>query len=338
MTSVVGRFSRRAALLLEVVVALAILVTAMGLLGAQLVGGLRMTADAEELTRAGQLADRILALLELDPNTVERFVAQREADGDFGEQCPGWFWRARAEEVEETELTEEIVEEPPFSRVTIEILHQSDPERRDDIEGAQLVRQLHVLKAARGTVDLERDFGMPPENAEMFKANLPPEVLTQDGEIDFARLAQSIGAADLFALLPMVMALAQQGGGIGSLGEGFPAGELSGLFEGGGLSPEDLAGLITGVGGGTAGGSDAVRDLIMSQLGGQLSDEELSNLLSNIGQGGGGGLGPAPGRGDQRGPGAARGGGGGADEPRRGRGIEDLSREREERNRRWEGR
>ncbi|MFQ5804873.1 MAG: hypothetical protein ACE5I3_00320 [Phycisphaerae bacterium] len=321
MTSVSGQFNRRAVLLLEVVVALAVMVTAMGLLGAQLVGGLRMTAHAEELMRASQLADRVLALLELDPNMVERFVEQREIDGDFGEQYPGWFWRAWAEEVEEIEQTEEIVEEAPFSRVTIEILHQSDPERRDDIEDAQLVRQLHVLKAARGTVDLERDFGMPPEAAEMLKANLPPEVLTEDGEIDFARLVQFIGAEDLFALLPMVMALAQQGGGIGSLGEGFSVGEFSGLFEGGGISPDELSGLITGAGGG-AGGNDAVRDLIMSQLGGQLSEEELNNLLRNVGRdGGGGGRGPAPATGGDRTGGS-----------RRGRTIEDLANERDARN------
>ena len=188
--SIVRRCRQRGVLLLEVVVALAILVAAMGLLGAQLVAGLRMTADAEELTRASQLADRVLAFLELDPNTVERFVEYREVDGDFDEQYPGWFWRAVSEDLEEVELTDEITEEPRLSRVTIQILHQRDPDRLDDIDDALIVRQLHLLKAARGTIDLERDFGVPAENAEMLKANLPPEVLTEDGEIDFAKLVQ----------------------------------------------------------------------------------------------------------------------------------------------------
>ena len=84
----------RAVMLLEIVVAMAVMVTAMGFLGAQLVSGIKMTMYTEEQTRASQLADRMLALLELDPNTVTQFVAERQADGDFGEQYPEWFWRA----------------------------------------------------------------------------------------------------------------------------------------------------------------------------------------------------------------------------------------------------
>jgi hypothetical protein len=349
--SVVRRCRQRGVLLLEVVVALAIMVAAMGLLGAQLVAGLRMTADAEELTRASQLADRVLAFLELDPNTVERFVEYREVDGDFDEQYPGWFWRAVSEDLEEIELTDEIPEEPRLSRVTIQILHQRDPDRLDDIDDALIVRQLHLLKAARGTIDLERDFGVPAENAEMLKANLPPEVLTEDGEIDFAKLVQYLGA-DLFSLLPMFMGLAQQAGGIAGLGEGFSAEGLAGMVGEGGFSPEDLMGMLTGgAGGGEAGmgGNEAIAEMLRSQLGGQLTEEQLSNLLSIVGQGGGGFGGGGPGGGGARGGRGAGGGpggrggpraGGGPDdegpsvEPRRGRGIEDLARDRDERNRR----
>jgi hypothetical protein len=353
----VFRQCNRAVLLLEVVVALAIMVVAMGLLGAQLIGGLRMTGDAEELTRASQLADRVLALLELDPNTVERFVEYREVDGDFDEQYPGWFWRAVSEKLEEVELTEQIREEPRLSRVTIQILHQRDPDRLDDIEDAHVVRQLHLLKAARGTIDLERDFGLPAENAEMLKANLPPEVLTEDGEIDFAKLVQYVGA-DLFSLLPMFMGLAQQAGGVAGLGEGFSAEALAGMAGEGGFSPDELMGLLTGGAGGGdggAGGNEAIAEMLRSQLGGQLTEEQLSNLLSMVGQGRGG-AGAGRGGGGGSGGRAGRGGGGGrggrggqaADggpgdegpsvEPRRGRGIEDLARERDERNRKSEGR
>lgn len=330
--------SRGAALLLEVVVALTVMVTSMGLLGAQLVGGLRMTEYAEELTRATQLADRVLALLELDPNTVDRFVEQREADGDFGEQYPGWFWRAYAEEVEETVVTvggteEEVTEEDRLSRVTIQILHQTDQERLDDIEDAWVVRQLHVLRAARGTVDLERDFGVPAEKAELLKANLPPEVLTEDGEIDFGKLVRFTGLEDLFTLLPMIMALTEQGGGLPGLDEGFPAGDLAELFGGGGASREELEGLITSVGGGI-GGNDAIRELIQSQIGDQLSEEQLNSLLNSIGGGGAGGP-IGGGRGGRR---PERLGDEGAEGGRGARGIRDLDGERDEQNRRRGGR
>lgn len=329
------------ALLLEVVVALTLMVMAMGLLGAQLVGGLRMVTYAEEQTRATQLADRLLALLELDPNTVERFLAEREIDGDFGEQYPGWFWRAFSEDFEEVAGEEIEAEElvGKFGRVTIEILHQSDPDRVDDVEDALVVRRLHMLKAARGTIDLERDFGMPAEQAETLKASLPPDVLTEEGEIDIARLVQYTNVEDLFALLPMFMNLMQQSGALEQFGGGMSGEELANLINGGGISPDELAGLIGGMdpGGGGEGGIDAIAELLQSQLGGQLSEEELNALLSNIGQGGGGsGFGGE--RGGRRGggegggrPGGERGGGRG-DEERQGRGIEDIDRDREGRN------
>ena len=57
---------RRAALLLEIIVALTIMVSAMAFVGAQLIGGLRMVAYADQQARAGELADRMLAILELD--------------------------------------------------------------------------------------------------------------------------------------------------------------------------------------------------------------------------------------------------------------------------------
>ena len=330
--------TRRAALLLEVVVAMTLMVMAMGLLGAQLVAGLQMTTYAEEQTRAAQLADRLLALLELDPNMVERFLAEREIDGDFGEQYPGWFWRALSEDFEEVAGEEIEFEEElgKFGRVTIEILHQSDPDRVDDVEDARLVRRLHMLKAARGTIDPERDFGMPAEQAEMLKANLPPDVLTEEGEIDVARLVQYTNVEDLFALLPMFMTLMQQGGALEGMGGSLSAEDLTDLIDRGGLAPDELAGMISGgdFGGAGEGGMGAVADMIRSQLGGQLSEEELAGLLSNIGQGGqrGGGFGGDEPRGGAGEGGGRRGGGAGERGDRQGRGIEEFDGEREGRN------
>ena len=341
---------RRGVLLLEVIVALTIMVSAMGLLGAQLVGGIKMTMYAEEQTRAAQLADRMLALLELDPNTVTRFVAEREADGDFGEQYPEWFWRAYAEELEETE---DLEQEQRLSRVTIEILHQPGVGLDADIEDARAVRRLHLLKAAPAMIDLEEDFGVPAEKVETIMeliASIAPDAITETGEIDIRVLMQFTGIEDLFALMPMLAGLA--GGGFGDEnlagllgGEGLSSDVINSFLEaglGGDISPDMIQGLLSGAGGDFgAGNADAILQMIQSQLGGQLSADDLNFLLSNIGQGGlGGGRG-----GDRGGRGGGRGGERGSvgDRPAEGeerppRDIRDLDRERDERNREWKDR
>ena len=157
-----------AVLLLEVVVALAIMVTAMGLLSAQLMSGLKMTSSAAEMTVASQLGDRILALIELDPNTVERFFEEREVDGDFDvevyEQYRGWFWRAYVEEIPDNE---------ELGRVTVQILHARSDDDLDNIEDARIVRTLHLLKANPAKIDLAEGLRrIPQDQVDMLMAML----------------------------------------------------------------------------------------------------------------------------------------------------------------------
>jgi hypothetical protein len=338
-------------LLLEVVVALTIMVAAMGILGAQLASGIRMTQEAEQQTRAAQLTDRMLALLELDPNTVARFVTERQADGDFGEQHPEWFWRAYAEELEETE---ELEEQRRLSRVTIEILHQPGVGEDADIEEARIVRRVHMLKAAPAMIDLADDFGVPADKVETITeliAGIAPDAINENGEIDLRVLMQYTGAEDLFALLPMLAGMTDGGFGGGDLagllgGQGLSGDAIGSFLEsgvGGAIPADMIQGLLSGAGGDfSAGDADAILQMIQSQLGGQLGPEELNLLLSNIGQGGfGGGRGGGRGGnfadlvGGDRGP-----RGDPADGPggRRARDIGDLDRQRDERNRDWRGR
>jgi len=325
------RAGGRGALLLEVVVAMAIMVTAMGLLGAQLVGGLHTIGAAEDLTRAAQLADRVLALIEMDPNTLERFFGERQIDGDFDSeiypQYRGWFWRATVEKLPDNE---------DLGRVTIEILHQTDPAALDDIDGAQVVRQLHLLKAHPGRINLAEDFGVPEEQVELLTQMLP----TMPGFDPTALDPQRLAAMDpqlLLELLPVLLPLLQQFGG-GSIPQQYSpdmlrqllTGDLSALTEGSGA---ELGGGGPGAAGpapGAAGGAadlDALRELIKSQLGGQLSDQELEALLDQVGSQGAGGAGFGFGR--------PTGDGG---EPRRGRSLQQLNEERNQRNQRFRNR
>ncbi|WP_320046862.1 hypothetical protein [uncultured Ilyobacter sp.] len=298
---------RHAALLLEVVVALTVMVTSMGFIGAQMVAGINMVMEAEEQTRASQMADRMMALLELDPNTITRFVMQREVDGDFGEENPGWFWRAYADEPEDQ------FQDEPFNFVTLQILHAPNSLDNETVESARVVRELHMIKAVPATIDLVRDFGMTSEDAEGLLANLPPEVLTESGEIDFTKLVQYLNPEDLFSMLPMVMGMMQQTGALSGI-TGSDASGLSELLQGGGVSPNQLEDLLGGSGGLSA--DNPLVELIRSQLQGQISDEELNGLINTINQAGGGGN---------------RGNNGG-------QGIGDLDQQRDEANKDWRSR
>jgi len=361
----------RAVLLLEVVVALAVLVSAMGLLGAQLVGGIQTTIYAEEQTRAVQMADRMLAFLELDPNTVQQFVIERQADGDFGEQYPEWFWRAYAEELEETEALEE---QRKLSRVTIEILYQPGVGEDADVEQARVVRKLHMLKAAPGTIDLEKDFGVPANKVEQIKeliAGIAPEAFTEDGELDIRALMQYTGIEDLFTLMPMLAGMTD--GGLAGMGGG--AGDLAGFIGGQNFSPEDLTGLLQGnLPDGlslemiqtflnSAGGLEGLGDLgDLGDLANLAGSADINSIADQLGGGGGmgevlkfiqsqlgsqlsadelnqlmGAIGqPGVGNGGRggEGNGGGRGGRGGGD---RRPTIQDLADERNERNREWRG-
>jgi len=288
-------------MLLEVVLAVTIAVGAMGILAAQLINGLNFTGYSDEQTRAGRLVDRILTLIELDLATQTQFFADRVSEGDFGEQHRGWFWRARVDETPVDGL----------GQLTIEILRQTNRERLDSIADAAVVRRVHMLKADPGRIDLEKDFGVSPDQLEALSAVLPiagidPTALNPQEIV-------SMPPEMLLEMLPMILPLIQQFGG---------GAALQGLG-GGQLPPEVLqqimeaiggAGGLSGISPGGAAGQDGsgadqgLRDMIRAQLGDQITDEQLDQLMNQVGNGQPQGGGPPTGgartgiRGGQRGP------------------------------------
>lgn len=213
---------RRAALLLEVIVSLAIMVAALGLIGAQLHSGLKMTAQAETATRAAELSDRLLALLELDPQLAQRIFQERKIDGDFGTEFPGYHWRANVDKTDVDGL----------GLVTLEILFQGDPERPTDIDGARVVRHLHLLKADPGRIDLGRDFGVPEEALAVMGPQMSMIPGLDPAQFDPQALA-ALPPEQLFAVLAQLLPILQQAGII-----------PPGLNFDPSASPDDLAQLI----------------------------------------------------------------------------------------------
>lgn len=230
------RGTRQGALLLEVVVALTILIAAMAFIGTQMVAGIRTVGLGEQETRLSELADRLLALLELDMQTSERLFTDRSTDGDFGDQYPEYSWQAS---VDTTEL-------PGLGQVTIEILYLPDtPDNPNDDEPV-IVRRMYLLKADPGRLDFAADFGMNEEQLTQLSQTIPipgfdptqfnpQELVSQD-------------PATLLQMLPVIMAMLQQYTGGQGAEQLFGPGGLEGA------TPDQIRELLAGQLGDLAGG------------------------------------------------------------------------------------
>lgn len=204
---------RRGALLLEVVVALAILVAAMGLLGAQLTSGVQMTFMSEEQMRAAQLADEMLALVQLEPTLQQRmtededleFPFSKESEGELGYSLgtyPGYFCRIVHEPVDREN-------EERLRRVIIQILYQRDAEHQDSSAGAQVMRQVAFFKAPPPRINLIEQAGLSEQQAEELRALVPLAGFDPQA-VDFQQLMTLLDQDTLEMLMPMLMPLIQQ--------------------------------------------------------------------------------------------------------------------------------
>lgn len=282
-----SRKSRPAVLLLEIIMALTIMIAVMAFVGGQMVSGIRMTSFADQQTRVSSLADRVLTLLELDMESVERLFAETEADGDFGDQHPGYFWRAK---LDPTELD-------GLGQISIEILYQQDPALQDDIESASVVRELHLLKADPGRIDLEADFGFSEDQLAQFEEMMPLAGVDPNGlnMQELIAALTSLPPEELLALVTQLLPLLQQMMGA----QGQAAGGGAGQVDMAGLDEDQLRDMImgrlgqrgdddgrdaAGIDGALAGGTD------MGGARGDMSADELREFIMNQVEAGGGGV------------------------------------------------
>ena len=311
--------ARRGVLLLEVVIALTIMVAAIALMGGQLSAGLRMTERSEELTRANALADRLLALLELDLELQSQVLLDEQRDGDFGEQHPGWTWQLLIEpqldfDNRYADVAEEMDEEfdAQVFEVTIQIYRQPAPdgyEENMDSEDAKLVREIHLLKTPPIRVSLTDDFGVSEEQLAPFMEFMPDFDWENANPQELVALLPSDPEA-LMEMLPMILPLIQMFGGqaLQQGGEGGVTPEMvqqllqqAGLDASGGL---DGGGANGGLDGLEPGAADALQQLL------NLRDQGGGGAAQNGGLGAFGGRGGG-GRGGFDAGGNGRGGAGG---------------------------
>ncbi|MGE3316495.1 MAG: hypothetical protein AB7O26_15370 [Planctomycetaceae bacterium] len=299
----------RGGILLEVILALIIVTAAIGMLGGELIGGLKLVQYGDQQTRASELSERMLALLELDQDLVQRIFVDQEQEGDFGDQYPGYFWRIQLEPTEIEGL----------GQVVLEVLHNDDLDNPDNRGKAKVVTTYAMLKADPGRINLEEDFGISGPQLEQLNEFLPSLGLDPNA-LDPQALA-SLDPMTLLALLPQILPLIQQ----------LTGGQITGSGPGGELTIEDLMNMrdqlaggegipgLPGMPGGGADGGDGVPQQ-GSGPDGEWTLEDLLDLQEQLtgqrgptGPGAGtGGRGDSPGfndlNGGNRGGGGPRGG------------------------------
>lgn len=183
-------------ILLEIVIAMAILILGMTVLGSQFQSSRQAAYETEWTYRALLLAESKLA--ELDTGLI---VPEDLIEEEFGPIFPDYAWRMR---IEPTAV-------PDLHFITLDILRQPriNVDTPFDFDKATVLYTAYTMRATPAQIDLTRDFGMGEEQADQLTEqlsnvgefgidprNLDPSVFR---ELDLAELIDVLG--------PMLQAL-----------------------------------------------------------------------------------------------------------------------------------
>lgn len=159
---------RQGIILLEVLIALALLVAGLAVVGAQMQSGLQAAYESDMATRAVLLADTKMAELRagvLEPERVDDILK-----GDFGITYPGYTWVMRFDETESDGL------------MSVELQIRYDQAMKDrriaspreqiqvDEEEGSVIWEVYALYPQPADVNMERDYGIPTDELTMLAA------------------------------------------------------------------------------------------------------------------------------------------------------------------------
>ncbi len=266
------RQARRGVVLLEVLVALALLIFGLALVGLQINAGVEAARNADVATRAIMLVDTKMS--ELAAGVLMPQPNEQEMTGDFGLHYPGYTWRLLIKETEienQKDVTLEIGYNPVAAREQI-----ANPSKEITVEdtGTRIVQVAHRLLPAPADVNLDRDFGLGQQELEKWQqkmeqaqANQPPAG-GGGGQIP-------TGGGGGGGAPPQV-------GGLGSMNELLQA--LSALMAGGNFDPRMLSDLPME----ELGKYSDMLEMMLGRKGGmaQSADQLLQQLLGNDRRGG----------------------------------------------------
>lgn len=185
----------RAAVLLEVLLAMSLLILGIAAVGSQISVGMRVVQNTDVATRALMLAESKLA--ELDAGAVT-FDPNQKLEGDFGDPYPGWAWR----------IEMDPSDTPNLYMITLEIFNKPGVQFRDpppNIDEMTLVFTTHTLRATPAVIDLSRDFGLSEDELQQVAESIPIDGFDPQN-IDPNALAL-LDDDTLMQVMPMLMKL-----------------------------------------------------------------------------------------------------------------------------------
>ena len=206
---------RRAVVLLEIIISIAVLALGMVAIGGQIGQALRAAKRADRLARGVLLAESIVT--ELDSGLI---FPEREQEGDFyllgfGAHYDGWAWRLL---IDESPFLGREDRDQGMFLVSVEVYYGDFELTGDDLDAKEKVYSVYTLRPEPGTVNLIEDLGLDPADLDALSAFLPPSAgLDLSGPLDPAMLAgldfEGLLADILPNLPPEVMNLLGASGG-----------------------------------------------------------------------------------------------------------------------------
>ena len=201
----------RAAVLLEVLVTVTLIVMFMAMIGSQILSSLRAADTIERKQTAMLLAESLSGRLQA--GAFEPTDEQME--GDFGETYPGWTWRITIQPTDDEELM----------RVSLHVFYEDPEVEVVATETPVPALSVHTLWPMPPQMDLVSDFGLTEEQAIALADAVPIEGF--DVNNFSPQLLLEMDRDTLLELLPTILEALRGGGlsdlvgsvgGLGSLG------------------------------------------------------------------------------------------------------------------------
>lgn len=205
------RVRRNGAALLEGIVALALLVLGMAIVGGQIHSAVRTMHETEELGRALMMSRSKLAQLDMGLIPPEETV-----EGNFGKMLPGHSWRVSLLPTQTPDVFLVRLEvlkgvlDAPFDDEREHELEQQEQEELPPDEEPRVVHAVYTLRIPPATLDLQRDFGVAQEELEKLADSgegLPGDLLAEllSGQLTVADLNRLLDNESLLQLLPVLL-------------------------------------------------------------------------------------------------------------------------------------
>jgi type II secretory pathway pseudopilin PulG len=150
--------TRRASMLLEVLVTVTIMAMFMALIGAQILAAVQAAGLIERRQTSMLLAESITGRLQA--GGFELTDQAQQMAGTFGTVYPGWGWRVGAEPTDD----------PTLMRVHLQVL-QGDPAVPDaSVDSMTAITDMYTFWALPAKMDLVEDFGLSESDAAALAA------------------------------------------------------------------------------------------------------------------------------------------------------------------------